>query len=167
MTTEAISLSESKRLVALEQTIEQGRKTFVEVGIALAEIRDSRLYRSDFKTFEDYCREKWGWNRQHCNQLISGAAAVNSLPVGMDTIVSNQGQARELAKVEPAKRVEVITQAAATAKAEARPMTAKDIVAASPSPHAPYRAPEFFIVWTPLEVWNGGDYPSRTGLEPL
>ncbi len=119
---ELAKVEPAKRLIALEQTIEAGRKTFVEVGLALAEIRDSRLYRSDHATFEEYCNAKWGWNRAHCNQLIAGAAAVKSLPPEMDTVVSNQRQARELAKVEPSKRVEVLEKAA-----EAGPVTAKTI----------------------------------------
>jgi hypothetical protein len=40
-----ISLDESKRLIVPEQTIERGRAAFIEVGEALAEIRDSKLYR--------------------------------------------------------------------------------------------------------------------------
>jgi hypothetical protein len=34
-------------LISLERTIETGRKTFVEVGLALAEIRDAKLYRAE------------------------------------------------------------------------------------------------------------------------
>ena len=43
---EPISLVESQRLIELEKVIEGGRQTFVEVGTALAEIRDSQIYRS-------------------------------------------------------------------------------------------------------------------------
>ena len=43
-----LSAVETGRLAALEQTIERGLQTFVEVGTALLEIRDSRLYRQAF-----------------------------------------------------------------------------------------------------------------------
>jgi hypothetical protein len=46
------------RLETLERVIESGLRTFVEVGEALMEIRDQRLYQD--ATFEDYCRERWG-----------------------------------------------------------------------------------------------------------
>jgi hypothetical protein len=46
MSTE-ITLQEKMRLESLEGTIDAGRKTFIEVGLALAEIKDSRLYRSE------------------------------------------------------------------------------------------------------------------------
>jgi hypothetical protein len=37
--------AERGRLAELEQVVERGLQTFVEVGLALTEIRDSRLYR--------------------------------------------------------------------------------------------------------------------------
>ena len=70
MLTEALELAESKRLIALESVISKGQKTFVEVGEALAEIRDSKLYRSDHKTFEDYCQSKWGWKKAHAYRTV-------------------------------------------------------------------------------------------------
>jgi hypothetical protein len=62
--TEPINLAESKRLIELEKIIEAGQQVFIAVGTALAEIRDARLYKSDFKTFEEYCHKKWNFTRQ-------------------------------------------------------------------------------------------------------
>ncbi len=111
---------ESKRLLALEKVIEKGRQTFVDVGCALAEIRDSKLYLCEHNTFEDYCREKWGWTKTYCNNLIQGASVVKSIPASVTTMVVNERQARELGKVEPEKRQEVIEIAAATGKVTAK-----------------------------------------------
>jgi hypothetical protein len=44
-----MSLRETARLAELEKTIARGKKTFVEVGLALAEIRDLRLYKRVFQ----------------------------------------------------------------------------------------------------------------------
>ena len=52
------------RLSELEALIERGQQTFIEVGLALTEIRDSKLYRQDFATFDQYCEKRWGWTRQ-------------------------------------------------------------------------------------------------------
>ena len=41
------SIRESQRLQELEKLIAKGQKTFVEVGLALAEIRDMRLYKRE------------------------------------------------------------------------------------------------------------------------
>lgn len=92
----------------------------MEVGLALAEIRDSRLYRSDFDTFEAYCQKKWNFTKTYANNLIEGAAVVKLLPPKMTAIVVNEGQARELAKVSPAHRVKVLEKAAESGKVTAR-----------------------------------------------
>jgi hypothetical protein len=124
-----IALDESKRLIALEKIIAAGQQTFIEVGIALAEIRDSRLYRCDFKTFEEYCIHKWGWTKQHCYRLIECAPIAKSNPQ-----VTSINQARELAKIPKEKRETVIKTAITKAKTAGRKLTAKDIkVAASPT----------------------------------
>ena len=48
-------------------------RSFVAVGLTLGRIRDERLYRVEFKTFEAYCREKWQYERRHAYQLIAAA----------------------------------------------------------------------------------------------
>ncbi len=130
---ESLMTEEAVKLKSLEAVIDKGQKTFNEVGCALAEIRDSKLYRADFKTFEDYCRVKWGWGKSYATHLISAAKTVNQLPPEMVTIVTTEGQARELSKIAPEKRVEVLelvsSQGAVTAKAireAAKPTTAPE-----------------------------------------
>ena len=45
---ESLTVQEETRKAQLEATIERGMQTFVEVGLALMEIRDGRLYRAEF-----------------------------------------------------------------------------------------------------------------------
>jgi hypothetical protein len=48
-------------LPELERVIEQGLATFREVGTALAEIRDRRLFLDrGYSDFENYCKARWG-----------------------------------------------------------------------------------------------------------
>jgi len=54
--------------------LEEGIQRFVEAGEALLAVRDRRLYRESHRTFEDYCRERWGLER--ANQAIDFAQAV-------------------------------------------------------------------------------------------
>ncbi len=75
----ALNRDESKRLGELERVIERGLKSFMEVGTALMEIRDSRLYRSSHGTFNEYCHERWDISRERAHQLISSVDVVNSL----------------------------------------------------------------------------------------
>src|SRR5204862_6589885 len=56
---------EVKELVASEAIIAKGWETFVDVGRALTVIRNKRLYRADYETFEAYCRQKWQYGRSH------------------------------------------------------------------------------------------------------
>lgn len=86
-----LSDPEREQLASCEATIEQGLATFIAVGNALMTIRDSRLYRQGFASFEDYCRQRWGMSRPRAYQLID-AASVSTV---VDT--ANEAQARELA----------------------------------------------------------------------
>jgi hypothetical protein len=50
-----------------------GWSAFVEFGLALAQIRDRRLYRAEFYSFEAYCKVKWQYGRDYVDRLISAA----------------------------------------------------------------------------------------------
>ena len=56
-TTTALGPSERQQFDQLDETVRRGLATFIEVGQALTEIRDRRLYREDYSTFEDYLAE--------------------------------------------------------------------------------------------------------------
>src|SRR6185369_1388350 len=103
-----MSIREDQRLAELEKTIARGKKTFVEVGLALAEIRDLRLYKREYSGFAEYCQVKWGWSKPYCTQLITAAAVVESLPADKVVAIATESQARELAKAEPSRRAGVI-----------------------------------------------------------
>lgn len=93
-----LSPAERTRLGKLEQTIERGMRTFVEVGQALAEIRDGLLYRDSHDRFEDYCRERWDFNDRRARQLIEAAEITKILAVAPESPApKNDAQARELA----------------------------------------------------------------------
>jgi len=64
---EQLELDETGQLLACEQVIERGLQTFYAVGDALAHIRESRLYRAKYATFEEYCQDRW------CSAAVRGA----------------------------------------------------------------------------------------------
>lgn len=84
-----------------ERLIAKHLQTFYDVGHALAEIRDRRLYRANFGTFEDYCQKRWGFSRQRAAQLISGADIAENLSTVVDKKELLEVHVRELAKVPP------------------------------------------------------------------
>jgi hypothetical protein len=78
-----LSAGDSMRLLELETVVERGLETFYEVGRALCEIRDRRLYRETHRKFEDYVRERWGWYRQRAYGYIEAARVVDNVrPTG-------------------------------------------------------------------------------------
>ncbi len=138
------SLRDSQRLDELEKVIAKGQKTFVEVGLALAEIRDLRLYRREYSGFEEYCQKKWGWTKQHAYRLIEAAPVAKSNLQG-----TTQNAAIELARVESTQR-DGLVQAIVD---EGKPVTAKEIKRRLPPP--------------PGQVVDGTGWPIPTQLIPL
>lgn len=91
------------RLGELETVIERGLQTFVDVGAALMEIRDSRLYRETHGTFEDYCRGRWGFTRMRASQLITAAETMGNLDVNPGLQIGEKHM-RPLTQLEPAEQ---------------------------------------------------------------
>jgi hypothetical protein len=110
MSDQTITLKESARLVELERKITTGMTTFVEVGNALMEIRDSKLYRVEYKTFEAYCREKWGMSRVQAHRLIGAGEVSKMLPIG-NKLPQNESQARPLTNLPASKQPEAWAKA--------------------------------------------------------
>lgn len=73
--------SPRERLRECEAVIERGMSSFIEVGNALAEIRDSGLYLEFAATFEAYCRDRWSMGRNYANKLIGAAAVGTTVPI--------------------------------------------------------------------------------------
>src|SRR4051794_11145636 len=104
----------SDLLAKQEAIIKRGEQTFLAVGEALMTIRDERLYKTaGFKTFDLYCRERWGWSKVRSIQLIGAAKAVTTVT----NPPANERQARELARVPESKRENVWRETNRRAKA--------------------------------------------------
>ncbi len=118
--------AEAPRLSELEEVIEGGLKTFIEVGEALLEIREARLYQSDHATFDDYCRARWDFSARRARQLITASEIGTTVPV------ENEAQARELVPLRSQPREMAAAQAEASeeARQEDRSVSARDIKAA-------------------------------------
>ena len=101
-TPQTLSELEQAELFACEEVINNGGQTYVQVGLALARIRDGRLYRIEYFTFEEYCRVKWQYMRAYVYQLIFAAQLFNSLSAIADIRQpQHESQVRPLAGVPP------------------------------------------------------------------
>ncbi|MBD2248221.1 hypothetical protein [Nostoc sp. FACHB-888] len=113
-----LTQDEQRDRLHLERKVE---RAFFEAGKALMELRDRRLYRSTHKTFEDYCRDRFGHSRQKSNYLIAAADVYENLTTiccqnsGIDDLTTNssqilptsEGQVRPMTKLEPQEQWEV------------------------------------------------------------
>ena len=92
-----LTQTEATDLDDCEAVIRRGLKTFVEVGTALQKIRDGRLYRTQWATFEEYLQQRWDMRRETADRTIRSAevAALVGNPNGLVKV--NEAQARELA----------------------------------------------------------------------
>jgi hypothetical protein len=93
---------EQTELAEQETIIERGLETFVEVGAALMHIRESRLYRAEYATFEDYCQDRWGMVASRARQLIGAAQVAGNLEsVTTGNGPASERQTRPLTSLEP------------------------------------------------------------------
>lgn len=157
-----LSSSEAARLEECERIIFRGMTAFLEVGDALVEIHDGRLYRRTHKTFDGYCRERLGMGKSRAHQLIDAAKVVLNLSTVVDIPPpSNERQIRFLAGLRPDKQCEVWEEANArtgghpTAKVvrqvadEMRPKPER-----SPQPVAPPAQPPVWVNAHKFTLWR-------------
>src|SRR5690242_43710 len=99
------------KLAELEAVIANGLQTFVEVGRALLQIGEGRLYRTlGYATFSDYVEQRWDISRSYAYRQIEAARVLEVLePLEGDPLPANEAQARELARLwkDPAAMREV------------------------------------------------------------
>lgn len=117
MTVERIDAMTGEILPSLaecEEAIERGVRSYIEAGEALRTIRDGRLYRETHGTFEDYCRERWGWNRDRAHKLIDAADVSHGIQAIGAPLPQNERQARELTDLPAETAAQIMRTAAET-----------------------------------------------------
>jgi len=96
------------RLKHLETIIAKNQYRFYEIGQALLEIRDSRLYKQAlFTSFEAYARSRWDIGRSQVYRLIDAYSVINNLsPIG-DRLPGNEAQIRPLVPLSPPEQRQI------------------------------------------------------------
>ncbi|MBG1268984.1 hypothetical protein [Nostoc sp. WHI] len=115
---------EQRDRLHLERRVE---RAVFEAGKALMELRDRRLYRSTHSTFEEYCKDRFGFQRRHPYRLIEASAVFDNLmkmcpngtqtesesgdgemcPIGTQILPTSERQVRPITKLEPEQQWEV------------------------------------------------------------
>ena len=90
-------------LSSCEERIRKGWGTFMSVGEALLKIRNERLYRTGYASFEEYYRSKWQYQKSQVYRLIDAAKVLRALsPTGevsgrpIDHLPTAESQVRPL-----------------------------------------------------------------------
>jgi len=100
-----------------EEAIQRGLNGFLVAGVALARIKQEKLYKDRYRSYEEYCKKRWNITPQHDNRLIKAARVVEEIktePTGSVSVPpQSENQARALARSDnPAadwKRAQEIT----------------------------------------------------------
>ncbi len=114
------SLNEFKRFGHLRQIVKSWMDNRFEAGKALSEIRDGKLYRDEFETFEEFCISEYKIDDSYARRLMD-FAEIKSAPMGAE--IENERQARALSKVPEEDREEVIKKAKKNGKLTASSIT--------------------------------------------
>jgi len=124
-----LTAREQREFGRAERMIAKGLKSFLEVGLALKEIRDKRLYRQQHDTFAEYCAERWELSRPRAYQLCAASEVVADLSTNVDIrlLPEIEAQARPLTRLkEPEHRKRAWELALERAAATGRAVTARD-----------------------------------------
>ncbi len=174
---------ELKRLADLESVIKAGQESFTEVvdalvkvgdeklsaffkvSDALRKVRDEKLFeKKEYKNFESYCSGEWGWSAGYVRRVIRSGDIVRSLPPAIQKSVRNEAVARELSKVPPRRRVEVLVRAQEQTGGNATAKAIKEVFTQLPQrkkpvvkPSGPKDATGLEIPPERLEFWKRND----------
>lgn len=149
MAREKLSESERTLFTKIKARLDDGFSKMFEMAEDMRYVRERRLYREDYDTFDHFVRQYFGYTVAYVNRLIIADTVKKELdqsnidistsdihqdasnptpmekpiaPIG--AILKTESQARELAKAEPGTRAEVLKNVVASG-----PVTAKTIAA--------------------------------------
>ncbi|WP_371484806.1 hypothetical protein [Kitasatospora sp. NBC_00315] len=94
-TTDVLAVDEQRNLLACEAAIEALKAAFWAAGKALEAVREGRLYRGQFSSFDDYCLQRWDIQRDYADKLIRAWRLAEQLH-GLAERKLNEGQVRPL-----------------------------------------------------------------------
>jgi hypothetical protein len=111
-----------------ESVIERWVNDAHAVGLAFKSIRDEWLYKEDYATFEEYLKQRWGFEKRRAYQLIEAAETAENLCkiLHKTEVPKVESQLREVAKAPAEKQAEVCKVVAEICQEEQRPPTAND-----------------------------------------
>lgn len=161
-----LSDGERLRFEQCREVVRRNLKTCFEVGAALLEIRESKLYREHWTSFEKFCQAEFNIGKSHAYRLIDASGVkktVETSPIG--DAVQSESHARALKDVPVELRTEVLEAAAAACEggeptADAIREAAKTI--APPKPIIELDSTGFAIPEKLVAFWNRREEVRKT-----
>lgn len=150
-----LTTAEAATLRGCEGVIERGKKAFFEVGNALATIKDDRLYRETYDTFDEYCSAKWGFKRTYAHYLIESAGVVervHNCEQKPPILPTAESQVRPLAKLPKDEQAEAWEEAVDSA--DGKQPTAKQVKEVVEKRKAPKNGAEVWNEETVTAAWK-------------
>ena len=104
-----------RSLNKVEEQIETNvLKAWYDNGLLLREIRDDKLYKKKYGTFEEYAEQRWGWSGRHAYRMIEASERFQAIEnvtqnssLGHKILPSNEAQVRPLTELSDAEAVYV------------------------------------------------------------
>lgn len=121
LTSAPLNPDERKELDLCEGILTVHLEKAFECWMALVTIRDKRLYREEFRTFEEYCQARWKISARRANQLCAAPAVLlnvteaESPAAGWATLPVSERVLRPLASLPPEEQRQAWTEAVQTA----------------------------------------------------
>lgn len=124
-----LSFTERMKLKACEENIQQALEAGAAAEQALIEIREKRLYREQYSTFEEYCEKRWKKGGRRIRQLMDFAEVkADIVQAGAASLPVNERQARALKQLPSGQRPQAWGEAVSTAGPGKQP-TGKQVAA--------------------------------------
>jgi len=104
-----LTSSQQENFENLEKQIEDNYNAAFVLAAALAQIRDQKLYRAEYKTFDEYCKNRWQYSPSYCYRLLETNSVMADLKEFEDSEVypRNEAQARVFVDLDKEDRVKL------------------------------------------------------------
>jgi len=108
------------RFQELEEQIAENLLSSFKLAAALAQIRDDKLYRDLYDTFEEYCKKRWEYSRSYCARLADMHGVLTDLKEYEDNEIfpRNELQARVFVPLNKDQRIKLLKTVFAESKTE-------------------------------------------------
>ena len=113
----------NRRIEQLERDIESGIRS---VGQSLMEIHSKALYKEDYGTFENYCKQRWGFSDRWARDMIEAETIKARIGTIVPVLDLKTKHLAEISKIPEKQQAQVTANVLEKCESENRKPTIKD-----------------------------------------